>query len=194
MKESDEYYSYFEKLMRAAPETVTREAPEYQALSAHYPHLSEHIRLRKELERLKQELQTAKERSRRLQVNREIEDIVGRLRRQDTLMRLYGESKRLGDYKTRFLITSVKQRISSIVLRAQLRIRGLYLNLQKRLQEQSRKARYRRASTLPPSLLDMRSLDPVDKSLALRDWIEKRKVRTQRRKLAGPVEAGQPAR
>ena len=194
MKESDEYYSYFEKLMRAAPETVTREAPEYQALSAHYPHLSEHIRLRKELERLKQELQTAKERSRRLQVNREIEDIVGRLRRQDTLMRLHGESKRLGDYKTRFLIMSIRQRISSMVLRARSRVRRLYLNLQKKLQEQSRRTRYRRASTLPPSLLDMRSLDPVDKSLALRDWIEKRKVRTQRRELAGPVEARQSAR
>jgi len=171
--------------MRAAPETVTQETPEYQALSARYPHLSEHIRLRKESERLKQVLRTAKERSRRLQVSREIEDIVGRLRRQDTLMRLHGESKRLGDYKTRFLIMSVKQRVSSMVLRAQLRIRRLYLSLQKKLQEQSRRARYRQASTLPPSLLDMRSLDPVDKSLALRDWIEKRKVRIQRKELAG---------
>lgn len=178
MKEGDEYYSYFEKLMRAAPETVTRETPEYQALSARYPHLSEHIRLEKESERLKQELRTAKERSRRLQANREIEDIVSRLRRQDTLLRLHGESKRLSDYKRRFLIMSVKQRVSFIVLR----IRRLYLNLQKKLQEQSRRARYKRASTLPPSLLDMRSLDPVDKSLALRDWIEKRKVRIQREK------------
>jgi len=194
MKESDEYYSYFEKLMRAAPETVTRETPEYQALSARFPHLSEHIRLEKESERLKQELRTTRERSGRLQISREIQDTVGRLRRQDTLMHLHGESKSLSNYRRRFLIMSVKQRVSSMVLRAQLRIRRLYLNLQKRLQEQSRKARYRRASTLPPSLLDIRSLDPVDKSLALRDWIEKRKVRTQRRELAGPVEAGQSGR
>jgi len=162
--------------MRAAPETITRETPEYQALSARFPHLSERIRLEKESERLKQELRTAKERSRRHQVSRDIEDIISKLRRQDTLIRLHGESKCLGDYKTRFLIMSVKQRVSSIVLR----IRRLYLNLQKKLQEQSRRARYRRASTLPPSLLDMRSLDPVDKSQALRDWIEKRKVRIQR--------------
>jgi len=173
--------------MRVAPETVTRETPEYQALSARFPHLSEHIRLEKESERLKQELRTARERSGRLQISREIEDIVGRLRRQDTLMRLHGESKSLSNYRRRFLIMSAKQRVSSTVLRAQLRIRRLYLDLQKRLQEQSRKARYRRASTLPPSLLDIRSLDPVDKSLALRDWIEKRKVRTQRRKLANQV-------
>jgi len=180
--------------MRAAPETVTRETPEYQALSARFPHLSEHIRLEKESERLKQELRTTRERSGRLQISREIQDTVGRLRRQDTLMHLHGESKSLSNYRRRFLIMSVKQRVSSMVLRAQLRIRRLYLNLQKRLQEQSRKARYRRASTLPPSLLDIRSLDPVDKSLALRDWIEKRKVRTQRRELAGPVEAGQSGR
>jgi len=175
--------------MRAAPGTITQETSEYQALSARYPHLSEHIRLRKEFERLKQELRTAKGRSRRLQVSREIESIVDRLRRQDMLMRLHGESKRLSDYKTRFLIMSAKQRVSSMVLRAQLRIRRLYLNLQKKLQEQSRRTRYKRASTLPPSLLDMRSLDPLDKSLALRDWIEKRKVRIQRQELVGPVEA-----
>jgi len=45
-----------------------------------------------------------------------------------------------------------------------------------------------------PSLLDVRSLDPVDRSLALKDWIEKRKVRTQRRELVGPVKASQSAR
>jgi len=190
MKEGDEYYSYFEKLMRAAPETVTQETPEYQALSVRYPHLCEHIRLEKGLQRLKEELRTAKDRSRRHQVSREIEDIVSRLRRQDTLIRLHRESKRLSDYKTRFLIMSVKQRASSILLR----IRTLYLNLQKKLHEQSRRARYKRASTLPPSLLDMRSLDPVDKSQALRDWIEKRKVRIQRRELVGPVKASQSAR
>ncbi len=164
--------------MSAAPETVTRETPEYQALSMRYPHLSEHIILEKESERLKKELRTAKERSRRRQVSREIEDAVSRLKRQDMLLRLHGESKRLSDYKRRLLIMSVKQRVFSIVVR----IRRLYLNLEKKLQEQSRRARYKRASTLPPSLLDMRSLDPIDKSLALRDWIEKRKIRIQREK------------
>jgi len=164
--------------MSAAPETVTRETPEYQALSMRYPHLSEHIILEKESERLKKELRTAKERSRRRQVSREIEDAASRLKRQDTLLRLHGESKRLSDYKRRLLIMSAKQRVFSIVVR----IRRLYLNLEKKLQEQSRRARYKRASTLPPSLLDMRSLDPIDKSLALRDWIEKRKVRIQREK------------
>jgi len=179
--------------MKAAPGTLTQETPEYQALSARYPHLSEHIRLRKEFERLKQELRTAKGRSRRRQVSREIENIVSGLGRQDILMRLHGESKRLGDYKTRFLIMSVRQRVSSLVLRTQLRIRWHCLNLrnklQKKLQEQFRRARYRRASTLPPSLLDIRSLDPVDKSLALRDWIEKRKVKIQKKE-----PASQPAR
>jgi len=164
--------------MSAAPETVTRETPEYQALSMRYPHLSEHIILEKESERLKKELRTAKERSRRRQVSREIEDAASRLKRQDTLLRLHGESKRLSDYKRRLLIMSAKQRVFSIVVR----IRRLYLNLEKKLQEQSRRARYKRASTLPPSLLDMRSLDPIDKSLALRDWIEKRKIRIQREK------------
>jgi hypothetical protein len=182
MKEKDEYYSHFEKLMRAAPGTLAPETPEHQTFSARYPYLSESIRLRKEFQRLKQELRTAKEKSTRLQIGREMENLASRLKRHDMLMRLHGESKLLRDYKIRFLIVNAKQRSSSLVLKLQLRIRQVHLSLQNRLQEQSRRARYTRTSILPPSLRDMRSLDPVDRSVSLRDWIERRKIRIQRHK------------
>ncbi len=162
------------------PQAVTRESSEYQALAASYPHLSEFIRLRKELERLNQELRSTKERSTRLRIGREAKSLTGKLRQQDLLMRVHGESRVQKKYRTRLLVTNVKQRFASIALSARLRVRKAYLELQKKLQEQSRRSRYARASTLPPSLFDTRSLDPVDRSSALREWIERRQTRIRR--------------
>jgi hypothetical protein len=176
MKKADEHYSYFEKLMKAAPETITRESPEYKALSARYPHLSEYIRLRRELGRLKRELGTVKDRSRKSRLRREIEGLANRLRQQSIRIRLHGERKPLSHYERRLFVTEMERRVSSMVLEVRLRARRLYMSLQNRLRERARRARYKRASMLPPSLFEIRSLDPLDRILALRDWMEKRRV------------------
>lgn len=158
--------------MRTLPSAAVKEIPEYQALAARYPHLSESIRLRKELERLDGELKSTKERSTKLRIHGEMKSIVRELRRVGILKRLHGESKRETNYKMRFLLVTVRRRLASVVRG----IRIVYSTLQEDLEERSRRARLSRASKLPPSLFDLRSLDPVDRGSALTEWIEKRRM------------------
>jgi len=172
MKERDAYYSYYEKLMRMPPQTALEEAPEYQALAARYPRLSKSIRLQKELERFGEELASAKERSRRLQIRSEMKSLVRELKRLDILKRLNDDGKRETNYKRRFAIATVSQRLASIAQRVRI-------ELQMKFEERSKRARLSRASKLPPSLFDLRSLDQVDRGLALREWIDMRKARTR---------------
>lgn len=187
--------------MRMPPQELAREAPEYQSLAARYPHLSESIRLRKEFQELKQRLQSAKERSVRFQISRRIKILAGRLKRQDLLVRAHGESKRQSEYRFRFLIMSVKhrinlkqrvlkQRVVSLVLRARLRAYKAHQYLQRQLWELSRRSRYARASRLPPSISDMKSLDPTDRGLAMSNWIERHRTRIRKHRSRGSVEAG----
>ena len=167
MKERDEYYSYYEKLMRMAPQATIEETPEYQAMVARYPHLSKSVRLQKELERLRTELKSAKERSIRLHIRSEMKSLVRQLKQLDILKRLHDDGKRETNYRRRFAIATVIQRLSSMV-------QTVSTELQSKLEEQSRRARLSRVSKLPPSLFDLRSLDSVDRASALREWIEKR--------------------
>lgn len=170
MKERDEYYSYYEKLMRMAPQAAMKETPEYQAMVARYPYLSKSIRLRKELDRLRTELKTARERSTRLQVRSEMESLVRQMKRLEVLKRLHGDSTHETNYKRRFAIAMMTQRLGLILQR-------ICIELQSKLKERSRRARLFQASKLPPSLFDLRSLDSVDRASALREWIEKRGMR-----------------
>jgi len=184
MKEKDQYYSYYEKLMRIAPQAAIEETPEYHALAARYPYLSKSIKLGKELERLRMELKSTKERSTRLQIHSQVKRLVRELNRQNILKHLHGESKCETNYKRHFAIAAMSQRSASMAQR----VRAAFLELQNKLEEQSRKARLSRASKLPPSLFDLRSLDPVDRGSALREWVEKRRSGIRVRYSAGSVE------
>lgn len=170
MKESDKYYLCYEKLMKTAPEKPLAELSEYKDLLARYPHIAESIRLRREIEKLEEEARSAKDRSAILQLRRQINDLTAKLKRQDILKRLHGEGKQATDFWIRFSIGNLRLRLSSPV-------RKVCSSLQEKLQEQSRRSRLARAERFPPSLFDLRSLDTADRSLALREWIEKRKVR-----------------
>jgi hypothetical protein len=172
MKESDTYYRCYEKLMRETPEKPLVEVPEYKNLAERYPHIARSIELRKEIERLDKGARSATKRSTRVQMRRQIDRLSAELKQQGTLKRLRGESKQENDFRIRFTIDSLKRRLSSLALG----LSKVCFDLQEKVQEQSRKSRRARAERLPPSLFDLRSLDPADKSLALTEWIEKRKV------------------
>jgi len=160
-----------------APQAAIGESPEYKALATRHPHLSKSIRLRKELEKLQTEMRSAKDRSTRLEIRSHMNNLAMELKRQDILKRLYGESKHENNYRRRFVIVELSQRLASALQRARL----AYLQLQEKLKERSRAARLSRVSKLPPSLFDLRSLDTADRASALREWIEKRSIRTRRK-------------
>ena len=170
--------------MRMVPQAAMEETPEYRALAARYPYLSKSIKLGKELERLRRELKSTKERSTRLQIDSQVKSFVRELKRQNILKHLHGESKREADYRRRFAIAAASQWSASMAQR----VRAALLELQNKLEEQSRKARLSRASKFPPSLFDLRSLDPVDRGSALREWVEKRRSGIRVRESAGSVE------
>jgi len=178
MKETDQYYLYYEKLMKMAPQAAIEDTPEYQALAARYPHLSESIKARKELQMLNGELKSAKEKSTRHQIHRKMKNLVRDMRRLDVSKRLHGESGRETKYRRRFAVAAANQRLASMAQQA----RTAYTSLQNKLEEQSRKARLSRASKLPPSLFDLRSLDSTDRGLALREWVENRRIKTKRQR------------
>jgi len=188
MKEKDDYYPYYEKLMRMAPLMAVEETPEYKALATGCPCLSKSIELQKKLERLRGELRSAKG-STRLHIRSQMKSLVRQLERQDLLKRLRGESKLETNYKRRFAIATLRRQLLSIAKR----VRNAYSELENRVEERSRMARLSRVSKLPPSLFDLRSLDPADRGLALREWIEKRGSRIRVQRPASPVEATGPS-
>jgi hypothetical protein len=173
MKEDDKYYLCYEKLIRTMPRKPLVEIPEYKNLAARYPHIAESVRLRTEIEGLEKEARPEEEKSVKLQKKRQIGRLNAELKRQGILKRLHGESKQEADFRRRFTINSLKQRLSLLGLRA----RKVCSDLQEKLQEQSRRSRRARAEKLPPSLFDLRSLDSADRGLALTEWVKKRRVR-----------------
>jgi hypothetical protein len=161
MKEKAEFNLYYEKLMKMKLEQSMVETIEYKVLAEHYPHLVESIRLKREIERLKERLNSEKERSSRFQIKREMNVTRAKLKQENMLKRLHGESKQEAIFRTHFIIGTSKEHISSLVMT----LRKAYKSVQKRL----RMLMYRR---LPPSVFDLKSLDTTEKGLALREWIQ----------------------
>jgi len=173
MTEDDKYYLCYDRLMRTAPERPLEEVSQYKDLAVRYPHIAKSIRLRMEMKRLEEESRSAREKSTRLQIRRQIKRHSAELKRQGILKRIHGESKQETSFQIRFTVENLKRRLSSLALRA----RNVYLHLQEKLREQSRRSRRTRAERLPPSLFDLRSLDSADRGLALREWVKKSRVR-----------------
>ncbi len=167
MKEKTECYPHYKKLMKMKPEQSVVETTEYKVLSERYPHLAEVIRLKREIERLKKKLQSEKERSSRFQIKREINVTKAKLKRENILERLHGESKQETFFHVRFIIDTSKEHISSLATRGHMTLRKTYTSVHKKL----RRSMYRK---LPPSVFDLKSLDTAEKGLALREWIQDR--------------------
>jgi hypothetical protein len=161
MKEKVECYPYYEKLMKMKLEQSVIEITEYKVLAEHYPHLAESIRLKREIGRLKEKLKSEKERPLRFQIKRELNVTKAKLKQENMLKRVHGESKQETIFRTHFIIGTSKEHISSLVTT----LRKKHMSFQKKL----RRLTYRK---LPPSVFDLKSLDTTEKGLALREWIQ----------------------
>ncbi|NIU82180.1 MAG: hypothetical protein GWN17_01265, partial [Candidatus Korarchaeota archaeon] len=146
MKEKAEFNQYYKKLMKMKLEQSMVETTEYKVLAEHYPHLAESIKLKREIERLKEKLKSEKERSSRFQIKRELNVTGAKLKQENMLKRLHGESKQEAIFRTHFIIGTSKEHISSLVMT----LRKAYASVQKKL----RMLMYRR---LPPSVFDLKS-------------------------------------
>lgn len=155
----DKYYSYYERLMSKTTQRPITETFVYQSLHQRYPHIAESIRLRKERERLGQEWRSTKDRSARRKLAREIEIINASLKREEFVKRLHGEGALERRYCIRLAIQSGARRVSRLVT-GKRKARGGFIQ--------------RIKSKLPPSLLDLRSLDQVDRGFALKQWVNRK--------------------
>jgi hypothetical protein len=157
MKEKAECYPYYEKILKMKLEQSVTETTEYKVLAEHYPHLAESIRLKREIERLKEKLKSEKERSSRFQMKREINVTRTKLKQENMLKRLHGESKQETIFRTHFIINTSKEHISSLAMKSM----HAYTSAQKKLRR-----------LMSPSVFDLKSLDTTEKGLALREWIQ----------------------
>ena len=159
MKEEAECYPYYEKLMKMKLEQPVVETTEYKVLAERYPHLAELIRLKRKIERLKKKLKSEKERSLKFQIKREINATKTKIKKENVLKRLHGESKQ----ETIFRIQLVR---SLLATRGYRILQKTYIGVQKRARATHRK--------LPPTLFDLKSLDTAEKGLAVKEWIQNR--------------------
>ena len=152
VKERENYYPYYDKLIKMSIEEPIAETREYKVLARRYPHLAESIKLKREIKRLKEKLRSLEERSKRSQMNREIIRIETKLKRENIQKRLHGE--------TSFTIASLASNARDALRKAYADIRLVDRSL--------RRSVYKK---LPPSVFDLRSLDTAERGLAVKEWL-----------------------
>ena len=167
VKETKDYYPYYEKLIKMSIEEPIAETPEYKVLAEGYPHLAESIKLKREVKRLKEKLRSLEERSKRSQMNREILRIETKLKRENIQKRLHGESKQEAIFKTSSAIATSKERVSSLASNARDALRKAYADIRS-VDRSLRRSMHRK---LPPSIFDLRSLDTAERGLAVKEWL-----------------------
>ena len=145
MKEKIEYYRHYKKFMEMKLEQSMAKTPEYQVFANRYPHIAESIRIKRKIERLKKKLKSEKERTSRFQIKKEIN--TARIR-----LRMRGARPQDTVFHTHFMLHACTQAL-----------RKKYIGIQKKLR-----------GILPPSIIDLKSLDTVERGLAVREWIQNR--------------------
>jgi hypothetical protein len=157
MKEKAECYPYYERILKMKLEQSVTETTEYKVLAEHYPHLAESIRLKRKIERLKEKLISEKERSSRFQIKREINVTKTKLKQENMLKRLRGESKQETIFRTHFIINASKEHIYSLAMKSMHACTSAPKKLRR---------------LMSPSVVDLKSLDTTEKGLALREWVQ----------------------
>jgi hypothetical protein len=148
MREKTECYPYYKKLMKMRLEQSEVETTEFKLLAKCYPHLAESIRLKREMERLKNKLKDEKERSSRSQMKRKMNAARAKLKQENILKLLHGESKQATIFKIHFTVDAPKEHISSL---------AKWIH-----------------KKLPPSVYDLKSLDTKERGLAITEWVQNR--------------------
>jgi len=159
------YYKHYEKLMKMKIEESIVKTSEYHSFSEIYPRITESIRLKREIERLTNKLKSEKARSSKFKIKREITITKTKLKKNNLIKRLHGESKQEAIFQRTMKHNSSKMHVPLFTKK-----------YQKILGQPIRKLRRSMRKNLPPSLFNLRELDAAEKGLALREWLqEKRK-------------------
>jgi len=174
MEEIADYYPYYEKLIRMKPEEQIAEAPEFKVLANRYPHLAESIMLKREIEILKENLKSLKDISTRLRKKRQIISIKAKIKRENILKLLYGENKQEAYFFMRFKIATLKERVSSLIVKGRIVFRKVYIYLHKGYKSLRKDLRELVHRKLPPTLFDLKSLDTAEKGLLVKEWVQKK--------------------
>ncbi|NWG10983.1 hypothetical protein HXY33_04440 [Candidatus Bathyarchaeota archaeon] len=171
MKEKTDYYHYYRELMKNKLEKPMTETTESKVFFENCPHLAESIRLRKEANKLKEKLRFAKDRQTKFQIKRELNGINKKLKRENVLKQLHGESKQEMAYSLHFKADTAKEGASSLIRKSFRAVNNIYDKIQK----QSREIAHRK---LPPSIFDLKSLNVAEKSLAIKEWVQTRQKKS----------------
>jgi len=166
MKKRTNYYLYYERLMKIRLEELVVEAPEYRVLARRYPHLAKSIKLKREIRRLEKKRTTTKERTMKLRIEKEILSIKAKLKRENILKKLHGESRREAVFHIHFITRSIKERIFSFARRISVTLGKTDRNIHEVF--------------LSP-VFDLKSLDAAERSLAVREWLHKHDKKPSRK-------------
>ena len=172
MKDQMNYYKHYEKLMKMKLEESIVKTSEYHSFSEIYPRITESIRLKREIERLTNKLKSEKARSSKFKIKREITITKTKLKKNNLLKRLHGESKQEASFHRKFKRNISKMRYSLFAKKCRRVLGRPIRNFQRKL----RRSLHR---NLPPSLFNLRELDVAEKGLALREWLQenRKKIR-----------------
>jgi len=168
MKTKSDCYVHYRKLLKTKSQRPVTETSEYRILVEHHPHLAESLRLKTMMKRLASELKSAKDRQTRLQIKRELYESKARLKKENVLMKLHGESKHAALYSLNFVMDSFKEQVASVFAKGYRAIKRAHTNAYRK----SRKLAHTR---LPPSIFDLRSLDLAEKDLTMKEWVRSRR-------------------
>ena len=145
---------------------------EYHSFSEIYPHITESIRLKREIERLTNKLKSEKARSSKFKIKREITITKTKLKKNNLIKRLHGESKQEAIFHRKFKRNTSKMRYSLFANKCRRVLGRPIRNFQRKLRTLMHR-------NLPPSLFNLRELDVAERGLALRDWLQenRKKIR-----------------
>ena len=166
MKKRTNYYLYYERLMRMRLEEPVVEAPEYEVLARRYPHLAKSIKLKREIKRLEENWRSLKERPMKIRIKKEILSIKAKLKRENILKQLHGESRREAVFHIHFIAGSVNERIFSLAGRISVTLGKTYRNIRK---------------VFLSSVFDLKSLDAAERGLVVREWLHKHHKKPSRK-------------
>ena len=141
---------------------------EFKSFSESYPHIAESIRLRRKIERLTNILKSEKNKGSEFKIKREITVTKSKLRKNNLLKRLHGESKKESVFHRKFKRNRSKMRCSLFMKKFRTILGRPIRNFQRKLGRSMHK-------NLPPSLFNLRELDVTEKGLALREWLEEKR-------------------
>jgi predicted nucleic acid-binding Zn-ribbon protein len=167
VKDQMNYYKHYEKFMKMTLEQSIVKTSEYHSFSEIYPHITESIRLKREIKRLNNKLKSEKERSAKFKIKKEITITKTKLKKNNLLKRLHGESKQEAIFQRKLKLGTTKMHVTSLAKKG-------YTTLRQATRKLRRKLRRSMHRNLPPSIFNLRELDTAEKGLALREWIQEK--------------------